>query len=53
MNDAIIGLLGVIGIFGFTFLWTWTEERLRRRAKRKYHQQMAKYDIWKKHIDSM
>jgi len=53
MNDMIVGLLGVIGIFTFTFLWCWTEEYLRRRTKRKYDQQMAKYDRWKKHIDSM
>ena len=52
-DDMVIGLLGVVGIFMFTFLWCWVEEKLRRRVKRKYDQQMAKYDRWKRTDDNM
>ena len=47
MEDAIIGLFGVVALFLFTFTWTWTEDYLRRRTRRKYDEQMAKYDKWK------
>ena len=53
MSEAVAGILGVVGIFAFTFVWCWLEERSKRISKRKYDQQMAKYDTWKKHIDSM
>ena len=48
MEDAIIGLFGVVALFLFTFTWTWAEDYLRRRAKRKYDKQMEKYDTWLK-----
>ncbi len=53
MTDALIGLLGVVGIFTFPFLWCWVEEKLRLRTKRKYDEQIAKYDRWKGINDNM
>ena len=53
MSEAVAGILGAVGIFAYTFVWCWFEERSRRISKRKYDKQMAKYDTWKKHIDSM
>tara|TARA_B100000497_G_scaffold43726_1_gene50812 strand:- start:668 stop:829 length:162 start_codon:yes stop_codon:yes gene_type:complete len=53
MTDPIVGLLGVVAIFAFTFVWCWVEERAKRRAKRKYDEQMAKYDRWKTMGDNM
>jgi hypothetical protein len=53
MNDAIIGLLGVGALFLFTFMWVWVEERLRMHYKRKYDEQIRKYDTWRNDSDSM
>ena len=48
MNEAVIGLLGVVGLFVFTFTWCYVEERIERRRKRKYEEQLRKYDTWKR-----
>ena len=52
MADHWIGLIGVVALFAFTFAWTWTEEYLRRRSKRKYDKQMDKYNTWKRNTYS-
>ena len=52
-NEIIWGLVGVPIIFLFAFGWTWLEERSRARSKRKYDQQMAKYDTWMDKINRM
>ena len=52
MADHWIGLIGVVVLFAFTFAWTWTEDYLRRRAKRKYDKQMDKYNPWKRNTYS-
>jgi hypothetical protein len=52
-NEIIIALIGVPAIFLFAFGWTWLEERSRARSKRKYDQQMAKYDTWLKDPNNM
>ena len=52
MND-FYGLLGVPALFVLVFVWCWIEERMKAKVKRKYDQQMAKYDTWRKHIDDM
>lgn len=52
MADHWIGLIGVVALFAFTFAWTWTEDYLRRRAKRKYDKQLRKYDTWKRNTYS-
>ena len=41
----LFGLLGVIGLFAFTFAWCWVEEWSSKRSKRKY-------DTWKKNTYS-
>ena len=48
MSEAMFGLFGVIALFVFTFAWCWVEERIERRNKRKYDEQLRKYDTWKK-----
>jgi hypothetical protein len=48
MNDMLVGVVGCIGLFTFVFVWTWTEDYLVERKKRKYDEQIAKYDRWKK-----
>jgi len=53
MTDALVGLMGVVGIFTFTFLWCWVEEKAKAKTKRKYDEQMAKYDRWKQFNDNM
>jgi len=53
MNDTMVALLGVPIIFALAFLWCWVEERSKARSKRKYDQQMAKYDTWTKASDRM
>jgi hypothetical protein len=47
MSDALIGLIGCVALITFTFVWSWTEDYLRRRTRRKYDERMAKYDKWK------
>ena len=49
----LAGVVGVPLLIAVAYTWCWLEERSKARAKRKYDQQMAKYDTWKKHIDSM
>ncbi len=53
MSEPIVGLLGVVAIFGFTFVWCWAEDKAKQRAKRKYDEQMAKYDRWKEINNNM
>jgi hypothetical protein len=53
MTDPIVGLLGVVAIFAFTFVWCWAEERMKLKTKRKYDEQMAKYDRWKDITNNM
>ena len=53
MTDALVGLMGVVGIFTFTFLWCWVEEKAKAKTKRKYDEHMAKYDRWKQFNDNM
>ena len=48
MSEAMFGLVGVVALFVFTFAWCWVEERVERRNKRKYDEQLRKYDTWKK-----
>ena len=52
MNEMLFGLLGVIGLFAFTFAWWWVEEWSSKRSKRKYDEQLRKYDTWKKNTYS-
>ena len=52
MNEMLFGLLGVIGLFAFTFAWCWGEEWSSKRSKRKYDEQLRKYDTWKKNTYS-
>ena len=52
MNEMLFGLLGVIGLFVFTFVWCWVEEWSSKRSKRKYDEQLRKYDTWKKNTYS-
>ena len=49
----LAGVVGVPLLIAVAYTWCWLEERSKARAKRKYDQQMAKYDTWMKHIDSM
>jgi hypothetical protein len=51
--EMLAGVVGVPLLIAVAYTWCWLEERSKARAKRKYDQQMAKYDTWKKHIDSM
>ena len=48
MNDVLTGILGSVSLFTFVFIWTWAEDYLMKRKQRKYDEQMAKYDRWKK-----
>lgn len=48
MSEAMIGLVGVVVLFVFTFAWCWIEERVDKKTKRKYDEQLRKYDTWKK-----
>ena len=52
MNEMLFGLLGVLGLFAFTFAWCWLEEWSSKRSKRKYDEQLRKYDTWKKNTYS-
>jgi len=52
MSEMLFGLLGVIGLFAFTFVWCWLEEWSSKRSKRKYDEQLRKYDTWKKNTYS-
>ena len=52
MSEAMFGLVGVVALFVFTFAWCWIEERIERRNKRKYDEQLRKYDTWKKNTYS-
>ena len=52
-NEIIWALIGVPTIFLFAFGWTWLEERLRAKRKRKYDQQIAKYDTWMEKFNRM
>ena len=48
----LFGLLGVIGLFEFTFAWCLVEEWSSKLSKRKYDEQLRKYDTWKKNTYS-
>lgn len=48
MSEAMIGLIGVVGLFAFTFAWCWIEEWSEKNKKRKYDEQLRKYDTWNK-----
>ena len=48
MSEAMIGVVGVVGLFAFTFAWCWIEEWSEKKQKRKYDEQLRKYDTWKK-----
>ena len=49
MNEMLFGLFGVLGLFVFTFAWCWLEEWSSKRSKRKYDEQLRKYDTDTKH----
>ena len=48
MSEAMFGLVGVVALFVFTFAWCWVEEYVEKKNKRKYDEQLRKYDTWKK-----
>ena len=51
--EIYAGLIGVPLLIGFAAAWVWFEERGKAKAKRKYDQQMAKYDTWMDKMNSM
>ena len=51
--EIYAGLIGVPLLIGFAAVWVWLEERGKAKAKRKYDQQMAKYDTWMDKMNSM
>ena len=51
--EMLARLVGVPLLIAIAYTWCWLEERSRAKAKRKYNQQIAKYDLWKDWSDSM
>lgn len=35
-NEAVIGVVGVVVLFTFTFAWCWLEEHINKKNRRKY-----------------
>ena len=46
LNEGVIGLLGVIGLFALICTWCWIEVKLEGRRQRKCDEQQAVYDKW-------
>ena len=51
--EMLAGLVGVPLLIAIAYTWCWLEERSKARAKRKYDQQMAKYDTWMEKYNRM
>tara|TARA_R110000823_G_scaffold185393_2_gene317782 strand:+ start:233 stop:406 length:174 start_codon:yes stop_codon:yes gene_type:complete len=46
LNEGIVGLIGVIGLFALIYTWCWLEGKLEGRRQRKCDEQQAVYDKW-------
>jgi hypothetical protein len=46
LNEGVVGLLGVIGLFALIYTWCWIEGKLEGRMDRKRDEQRVVYDKW-------
>ena len=53
MNEIYAGLIGVPLLIIAAAVWCWLEERSKAKRRRKYDQQMVKYDTWRDNINRM
>ena len=51
--EIIAGVIGVPLLVVVAYTWCWMEERAHKRRKRKYDEQMAKYDRWKEWMNNI